>query len=443
MGRPSKTRSLDVWMNGERVAQWTLARGEQTLVYDSAWLKSPYARPLSLSMPMRPSGEPYRTEVVQPFFENLLPDSAEIRRRMMTRFAVASPSAFDLLEEVGRDCVGAIQLLPPGKAAPGIRVVRGRVLSVEGVEERLADVRSPTLDSRHRDDFRISLAGAQEKTALLWRRKRWNVPEGTTPTTHIFKLPLGQPHPAAVDMSTSIENEWLCARLLPRYGIPCAGCEMRTFGAQRALVVERFDRAPSDDGSWIVRLPQEDLCQATGTPPGNKYESDGGPGIREIMRLLLGSSRALEDREDFFRTQFVFWLLGAIDGHAKNFSVFLEAGGGFRLTPRYDVLSAYPVLGRRQQHLSARKVKMAMAVFGKNRHYRWKEIRVEHWLATGRLCGLPNSGRQILEQVVEATPAAASAVRSSLPKGFPVGVSRPILEGLLEAAARAKRDLES
>ncbi|MHB8876628.1 MAG: type II toxin-antitoxin system HipA family toxin [Myxococcaceae bacterium] len=443
MGRPSKTRSLDAWMNGERVGRWTLARGEHRFEYDPAWLTSPHARPLSLSMPLRPAGGPYRTDVVQPFFENLLPDSAEIRRRIMARFGAATTSAFDLLEEVGRDCVGAIQLLPAGAPPPDVRLIRGHPLTESGVAEVLAGVRGPGMGAQDTDDFRLSLAGAQEKTALLWSKKRWTVPESTTPTTHIFKLPLGRPHPTAIDMSTSIENEWLCARLLPHFRVPCARSEMRTFRDQPVLIVERFDRVLAADGSWIIRLPQEDFCQATGTPPDQKYESEGGPGIRQIMSLLLGSTRALEDRDDFFRTQFLFWLLCAIDGHAKNFSVFIEAGGGYRLTPRYDVLSAYPVLGRKQHQLSAHKVKMAMAVFGKNRHYRWKDIHADHWLETGRLCGLPGSGRAILNDVLERAPAAVDAVRSVLPGGFPATVSGPILDGLLAAARRAKRELGS
>ncbi len=160
------------------------------------------------------------------------------------------------------------------------------------------------------------------------------------------------------------------------------------------------------------------MAQATKTPPGQKYESQGGSGIVDIMALLQGSSRAAADREDFFRTQFVFWLRCAIDRHAKNFSLFIEAEGRFHLTFRYDVLSAYPVLGRKQHQLSPHKVKMAMAVEGKNRHCAWKELRVAHWLETARKCGLGDSGRAILEDVEKRVPAS---------------VSKPIFEGLAAA----------
>ncbi len=438
--RRSQPRALDVWMNGERTGQWSIARGEHRFEYDPQWLESKNRRPLSLSMPLRP-GEPYRTQVVQPFFDNLLPDSDAIRQRIMARFGAPSVLAFDLLEEVGRDCVGAVQLLPAGSPAPDVRILRGHRLTARGVGQTLARVGSPMMGAGDAEDFRFSLAGAQEKTAFLKLGNAWAIPKGTTPTTHIFKLPMPSGASGGVDLSSSVENEWLCGQLLPKFGIACARSQMRAFEGQRALVVERFDRTPSDDGKWIMRLPQEDFCQATATPLGQKYESEGGPGIKAIMALLLGSSRPLEDRADFFRTQVLFWLLCAIDGHAKNFSVFILPGGAFRLTPRYDVLSAYPVLGPRQDQLSPHKVKMAMAVWGSNRHYRWNEITVVHWLETGRACGLPEGGCDILIDVVERTPEAVKQVRAALPRGFPLQVSDPILKGLENAARQARGPL--
>jgi serine/threonine-protein kinase HipA len=151
------------------------------------------------------------------------------------------------------------------------------------------------------DTFRISLAGAQEKTALLFRDGVWYRPTHTTPTTHILKLPMGI-NPHGIDLSTSVENEWLCAQVVQAYGVPVAKCWMETFDEHKTLIVERFDRRLAWDASWYLRLPQEDCCQATATPPALKYESDGGPGIRTIMELLLGSEEAVEDRRDFLRT---------------------------------------------------------------------------------------------------------------------------------------------
>ncbi|WP_199756404.1 MULTISPECIES: type II toxin-antitoxin system HipA family toxin [Corallococcus] len=425
-------------MNGERVGVWTIHRGEHQFNYDKDWLLSPRARPLSLSMPLRPSDEPYRTDVVQPFFDNLLPDSDEIRRRMSSRFGTASTSPFDLLEEMGRDCVGAIQLLRPDAAPPDIRDIQGRKIADADIAKLLAQVRAPNLLAQD-DDFRISLAGAQEKTALLWHDNAWCVPEGTTPTTHIFKLPI----PASefeVDVFNSVENEWLCAQLLRQYGIPCADSRIMTFAGQQVLVVTRFDRKLSSNGEWFLRLPQEDFCQATKTPPGKKYEKEGGPGILKIMELLQGSNEALRDREDFLKTQFLFWLMCATDGHAKNFSVFIEPEGRFRLTPMYDVISVHPYLGRRQTQVSQHKVTMAMAVIGRNRHYKWKEIHVSHWLETARKCGMA-AAPKLFAELIERTPEVIEKVRAALPPNFPDRISGPILEGLADKAEAAKDGL--
>lgn len=436
MGRRAKSRSLGAWMNGELVGHWMVkASGIYEFSYDAQWLDSSSARPVSLSMPLRPPQQPYRGDVVRAFFDNLLPDNDQIRQRIQARFNAPSTAPFDLLAEVGRDCVGALQLLPAGQAPEGVKRIEGTPVSDNKIGQILIDTLAPGR-YQDKDEFRISLAGAQEKTALLRHEGRWFKPKGSTPTTHILKLPIGASGAAGIDLTTSIENEWLCTQILREYGIPIARCEMNQFGDQRVLVVERFDRRLVSDKSWIVRLPQEDMCQAAGTPPGRRYESDGGPGIKAIMDLLLGSNNAEVDRQDFFRTQVVFWMLCAIDGHAKNFSVFIEAGGSYRLTPRYDVLSAYPVLGHGAHLLSPNKVTMAMAWLGKNRHYRWHDISAQHVHETARRCGLLDSGKGIVEALVEATPKVIEHVRAVIPVGFPDGVARPILKGLQGAVQR-------
>jgi serine/threonine-protein kinase HipA len=419
-------------MNGEKVATWLFpASGPQELTYSEEWLTSSDPRPLSLSMPTGPLGVTYKGAVVERYFDNLLPDNRAIRERMRQRFSAQSTRAFDLLTEVGRDCVGAIQLLPTGEAPADVRTIEGEPLTPAAIERHLREVQSPAALGQQvgADDFRISLAGAQEKTAFLRNGRKWLRPLGSTPTTHIFKLPIGET-PQGIDLSTTVENEWLCSRILAAYGIPVASCSMERFGEQKTLIVERFDRRLSANGTWILRLPQEDFCQATGTSRDEKYEADGGPGIRRIMDLLLGSSRAEDDRLDFFRTQALFWMLCAIDGHAKNFSVFLEAHGRFRLTPRYDIISAFPVLGRRSSQLSHKKVKMAMAVEGKNRHYFWDSIQTRHWEETARRCGIDAYWPKLRDELIEKTPGVLESVAAELPRDFPTQVSDPILDGL-------------
>jgi serine/threonine-protein kinase HipA len=429
---------LDVWMNGEHVAVWAVsAQGRHVLRYTAAWLDSTLRRPLSLSLPLGTVRGEHHGAVVAGFFDNLLPDAREIRSRVQQRFGARSTQAFDLLEAIGRDCVGAVQLLPEGEPPPGVRRIRGVVLSDGDIADVLRGVTS-TLPFRGRhggDPFRISLAGAQEKTALLRHRESWLRPLGATPTTHIFKLPIGPVGRGGIDLSQSVENEWLCMQLLRELDLPVAECRIERFEEHRVLVVQRFDRRLSSDGRWIVRQPQEDLCQALGIGPDRKYEADGGPGILRTMDLLLGSRNAEDDRRTFLRAQIAGWLLAAPDGHGKNFSIFLEAQGRYRLTPLYDVLSAYPFLGKGTGRIAPQELRMAMAVSGRNRHYEWSRITPRHWRDTAQRCGMGAHIDDLLHGLLERVPAAIDSAARTLPSRFPAGIAEPILAGVRKAAA--------
>lgn len=440
MPRPSKSRTLHAWMNGEYVGEWVNpASRPQEFVYAGEWLASRSARPLSLSMPLT-EGAAYKGPVVERYFENLLPDSGEIRRRIGQHVGAQSDTAFDLLEKIGRDCVGALQLTVEQQPAPNVRAINASPISDDAIGQLLLKTSgsrifgAPELD----DDFRLSLAGAQEKTALLFQDGHWFRPHGATPSTHILKLPLGL-LPGGIDLRTSVENEWLCAQILSAYGVPTAKCFVAQFAGQKTLVIERFDRRLSSDGSWIIRLPQEDFCQALGIAPTQKYQADGGPGIEQIMNTLLGAEVAEEDRKDFFRTQILFWMLCAIDGHAKNFSLFLNAGGSYRLTPRYDVLSAHHALGTKAGTLSPHKVKMAMAVRGSQAlHYHWNDILPRHFEQTARRCGLGREIGRMMEELIEMTDPAIQSVQRLLPADFPKELAQDVLTGLRSAADRMK-----
>jgi serine/threonine-protein kinase HipA len=434
----ARTAALDVWMNGEHVGRWTRERRTRhAFAYSDKWCRSPKARPISLSMPLVGAEQSYRGDLVEAFFDNLLPESPLVRSRVQSQFGAPSSDPFDLLAEIGRDCVGAIQLVPEGAKPDDVNHIAADPLSESAVAEALRAVLLPApLGQRRVEPFRISIAGAQEKTALLHHEGRWCRPLGATPTTHIFKLPLGRVGRDQLDLSTSVENEWLCSRLLAAYGMAAAWTEIDRFEDQRVLVVTRFDRERSRSGAYWVRIPQEDMCQALATPPAQKYEADGGPGVRRIMELLLGARNAQESQRRFFQAQVLFWMLAAIDGHAKNFSVFIEHGGSYSLTPLYDVLSAYPVMGQGAGRLPPQAVTMAMAVWGKQRHYRWSEIRLRHWLATARDCGLATEAPGVIQELIDRTPGAIAEVEATLPRDLPASVSEPILAGAASAARR-------
>ncbi|WP_176061024.1 type II toxin-antitoxin system HipA family toxin [Paraburkholderia sp. BCC1876] len=433
MARRAQTQRLDIWMNGIAVGYWEKARDGERLSYFDTWISDEQGRPLSLSMPFTPGNQPYRGNLVSAFFDNLLPDSDAIRRRLAQRHRTGSTNAFDLLVALGRDCVGAIQLLPADESPTDLYNISGAPLSEPEIAQLLRNATAAAPLGQYDDgaDLRLSIAGAQEKTALLRRDGEWIYPTGSTPTTHIFKLPLGLVGNMQADMRTSIENEWLCARIVAAYGLPVANCEVATFEDQKALVVERFDRRLSSDARWIVRLPQEDMCQATGRPSHLKYQADGGPGIAEIMDVLLGSENADQDRLQFFKTQLVFWLLAATDGHAKNFSIFHLPGGRYRSTPLYDVLSAHPIIGSGRNQIARQKAKMAMAVRGSTNHYLIDRIQHRHWIEQARQVGLGRvAAQEIIEEVVDATDGVISAVNAQVPPDFPGGLAESILKGI-------------
>ncbi|QIM48349.1 type II toxin-antitoxin system HipA family toxin [Pusillimonas sp. DMV24BSW_D] len=445
MGRRSHTQTLYLWMNGAFVGTWRVRpHVGEILQYDDNWVNASQGRPLSLSLPFTPGNQPHRGDAVRAYFENLLPDSKAIRERVARRFQTSSTEAFALLAEIGRDCVGALQVLPNSAPPESVQEVTATPLNDAEVAQILRNTLAPASKiNRDNDDvdFRISIAGAQEKTALSWLNNQWCLPHGATPTTHILKLPLGLVGNLKFDMNDSIENEWLCSKILHAYGVPVASTQILQFEDMKVLAVERFDRMwwENEEGKrWLLRLPQEDMCQATGTPPHLKYESDGGPGVRTIMKLLATSRDPDRDRRTFFQAQVLFWMLRATDGHAKNFSIFLRPGGTYELTPLYDVLSAYPVIGRGANQLSPFKAKMAMAVRSKNTHWVMRDIVRRHWLAVGKEHGIVapdgRGAEVVLGDMVEKTPEVVRSVRAMLPEKFPEHVANSILSGLQGAA---------
>lgn len=441
MGRSSHTRALNVWANGRLVGQWRLpARGPTEFRYDPDWVAAPEGRPLSLSLPFTLDNQPLRGDVVRNYFDNLLPDNDRIRARLQSRFRTESTGAFDLLQAIGRDCVGAVQLLPDDQAPDSVFRIDVEPLDDIGVERMLKGAVSATTvlgqTAPEDGDFRISIAGAQEKTALTWHQGHWCRPLGATPTTHIFKLPLGLVGNRQADMRTSVENEWLCAQLLAGFGLPVAACEIAHFGDQKALVVERFDRRLASSGDYWLRLPQEDFCQATGTPPGAKYEADGGPGLTDIAHILQNSETRATDLQTLLKAQLLFWMLAATDGHAKNFSIFLLAGGHYRLTPLYDVLSAWPVTGTRPNQLDYEKLRLAMAVRGKNTHYRLRDIQRRHFNDMALKCSLDTAMDPLIDELASRVPGVLEAVSQALPADFPPDVFDTVAAGLRNSVRR-------
>lgn len=416
---------LNVYLNSRLVGRLQRqSSGAVDFRYDASWLEWEHAIPVSLSLPLRE--DRYIGEPVLAVLENLLPDHEEIRRRMAARLHAEGSDPYSLLATIGRDCVGALQFLPDEMAPGPAGVVHGVSVDDAAIGRLLGELGDAPLGLKPEEEFRISIAGAQEKTALLRWKGKWHRPEGTTPTTHILKPEIVR-LPNGIDLSQSVENEYLCTKLAEAFGLPTAAVEIADFGGTRALVIERFDRQWTKEGR-LLRLPQEDCCQALSVPPSRKYESDGGPGMARVLDLLKGSDEPARDRRLFLKAQILFWLLGATDGHAKNFSIFLRPGSRFVLTPLYDVMSAQPALAAGQ--LRRNQMKLAMAV-GKNRHTVMDRIAPRHFIQTGGGSGIgAKEIESLFEEVAEAGEGSIDQVLAALPGDFPASVAGAIVDGL-------------
>jgi serine/threonine-protein kinase HipA len=433
MARRKTHAPLNVLINNRLVGRLEKeTSGAVNFQYDAKWLDWEHRFAISLSLPLRKAA--YRGAPVIAVFDNLLPDNPNIRRKVAERTGAQGADAYSLLEQIGRDCVGAMQFLPDDVSVDGKLEVRGEPISDADIESILANLARAPLGIDQEHEFRISIAGAQEKTALLFHEGQWMRPLGTTPTTHILKPQLGEIPTAfgMIDMAASVDNEHYCLKLIEAFGLHVAQTDIVTFGKRRVLVVERFDRHWQKDGR-LLRQPQEDCCQALGIPPTRKYQAtvennQNGPSAVDIMALLRSSDEPAKDQAAFFKSQILFWLLGATDGHAKNFSVFLRPGGGFQLTPFYDVLSAQPALDKKQ--IPHNKYKLAMSV-GKSRKYQILNIVGRHFVETGKEAGLgPTIIKNVITDILEKAASAPERALALMPEDFAADIHESITRAI-------------
>ena len=403
------------------------ASGAILFHYDQSWLDWEHSFAISLSLPLRETA--YSGGTVVAVFDNLLPDNEGVRRQVAEMTGAEGTDPYCLLERIGRDCVGAMQFLPDGVSVDECTSVKGEPVSEGEIENILANLGRAPLGIDLDQEFRISVAGAQEKTALLYHEGQWMRPIGTTQTTHILKPQLGEIPTAfgTIDMAASVDNEHYCLKLLRAFGLEVADTEIMTFGKRRVLVVERFDRRWRNP-SHLLRLPQEDCCQALGIPSARKYQNQGGPSVVSILKLLQRADEPLLDQAAYFKCQILFWLIGATDGHGKNFSVFLRPEGRYGMTPIYDVLSAQSAFDAHQ--IPHGKYKLAMSA-GNSRKYRIVDIAGRHFVETGKEAGL---GRTIMQQVItdilEKAGSASGHALAQMPEDFAGDIHETITQAI-------------
>jgi serine/threonine-protein kinase HipA len=357
------TDSLIVLLDDAVVGTVTRLRGGRLRFdYDDAYRDRPAALPLSLSMPTQVALHP--DHVVTPWLWGLLPDNEAVLARWAREFQASASSPFSMLAtRIGEDCAGAVRFATPETIERAItRPGRIEWLSDDDVAERLRELREDSTAWLGRSfTGQFSLAGAQAKTALLYQDGRWGVPSGATPTSHILK-------PAVAGLDDHDLNEHICLDAARRAGLVVVRTHVANFGNETAIVVDRYDRRQIE--GQMVRVHQEDMCQALGVYPTHKYQNDGGPGPVEIVRLLRSAMAPRISDETVWRFIDALawnWIIAGTDAHAKNYSLLL-ADDQVRLAPLYDIASALPY-GTHEK-----KLRFAMKIGGDYRVFMYRNM---------------------------------------------------------------------
>ncbi|MDD2708540.1 MAG: type II toxin-antitoxin system HipA family toxin [Verrucomicrobiae bacterium] len=414
---------LHALTNGRMMGRvlWDRRRDRLSFIYEEEWRKDAESHPLSLSMPLTAAEHGHK--VVDPFLWGLLPDNDGILKSWGRRFQVSPRHAFQLLFHVGEECAGAVQLARPEHAAKWLHgTERGTIKWMkddEIIKRMHLLLKDHSAVRTGADAGQFSLAGAQPKTGFFYdqKRKRWGVPSGMIPTTHIFK-------PATGKFDGHAENEHFCINLARELEIPAASSEIRYFGGAAVIVIERFDRMRN--GAEVKRIHQEDVCQALARKPQLKYQDQGGPSPKEIINLIREhSSNRKEDENRFVDSLILNWLIFGTDSHAKNYSLLI-APGQIRLAPLYDLASAVPY----PHQIQPRKARLAMKI---GNQYKLMSIGMREWKKCASELRIDFSALHArILHLTEKLPDAAWKVEQKIKNS---GIKHNVIDRLAEALA--------
>lgn len=370
--------------------------GHVSFQYDDDYRRDPRTTPLSLSIPK--SAALHDGDAPGYWIDNLLPDNQDLRERTAVKFGENRSTPFDLLRHVGLDAAGAVQIVPADTVPSDAGDFARR--SDHDIAEEIRRL--------HRDDASVdmstesgrwSLAGQQGKFALSRIGGEWFEPTGRAGSTHIFKVGVN-------GLRNSDVAEYITMRAAARLGLDVAEVSMRTFEGELAVIARRYDRVVRGDGT-VVRIHQEDACQALSVPMARKYENEGGPGASDIAGIIRGAagSRTSADLQALARWHAFNLLSGATDGHGKNVS-FLLRGGAVRLAPTYDII-AFPLVG--DPEFVTFKAKMAMKFGGE---YRFRNIGEKEVIAQAHEFGVDSDW--YVAQVADMAERLPDAYRAAI-----------------------------
>ena len=421
-----RAKTLNVYIAGAPCGQLTEDRyGRISFEYDPNYCSVP----LSLSMPV--GLERYGDRIVRPYLMGLLPDEASTRTAIGAKFGISGNNPFRLLEIVGFDCPGAVQICRPNVTLPAESDAHNLIeLSDGDIEKRLAAVRhnaAAAWSSELESEGHWSLAGCQAKFALRAQDGRWFECAGAA-TTHIMK-------PGVVGLGNQALVEYLSMKTAGAVKLPVAEVDHRMFGPEPAIIVKRYDRMQSRSGK-VLRIHQEDFCQALSISPDIKYADQGGPTTPQIIGLLKATGKnARENVYRFVLYLFFNYLVGATDAHAKNHSVLFVAPDDIRLAPLYDVASIAPY-----QSIAPTKrkpIRAALSIGGENRFGMLKRADVEKMVADCRLDGLGLGANLLCEKLATMAHVVPDALRATIDDAQ----SRK-LHGISEVAGALQSEIE-
>jgi serine/threonine-protein kinase HipA len=407
------TPGLDVYLREQKIGRLSLDEKRRFMFqYDAGWIHQKGAVPLSLHLPLR--AESYPDDFARPFFSNLLPE-AEVKRVIAQRLQISESNDFAMLNSIGGECAGAVSLLPSGvtpTVKPGYRE-----LNENELHKIIIDLpRRPLMAGV--EGMRLSLAGAQNKLPVYMEDDRIFIASGNAPSSHILKPPIR-------DLEDTVGNEAFCMILAQSMGLSAPLVTIHR-GLDRLFIITRYDRSRDKDGR-VVRLHQEDFCQALGYLPDQKYETEGGPSLQQCFALLQGKSiRPAADRMALLRWTIFNFLIGNADAHAKNLAM-LFTDRGPRLAPFYDLICTqiYPDLAEKQ----------AMRVGGENRPS-WMQRK--HWERFGESVGIKTSlVLKALQEMSSSIMPAAQVLSIEFNKTYGTGTIIERILAVIEKRAKA------